>query len=630
MWRAAALAAGVLSAVTAGPRREPARPVVVVLVPMATWPDIARPVATWAKANVSVGPATNARDTVDAYLSIGAGHSTGSGGGPAGVGALIRSDGDVAISGWADLVEHNRSLREGGPLGRLGQTLARRGLPRVAIGPDSQIAAALADEAGNLPDYREGGALDVADALAGGAWVVAVETTPSELDGVLAAASGRCRLVVTASSPPRSTHLGAFAASPECGLGRAGVSSTSTDRRGIVTYADVGATVLALSGSGTAPALRPASGGAPTVRALIDADVRSRVAMRAESPFVLVFGVAAFALVVLSRRSRAHTFALAFALALPSACFLVMLAPWWRAGVAGGVGALVACATAVAAIALVATRGAAARAAMVLVAFIVLVTAADAARGGALQFDAPMMNNAIIGGRFHGMGNVASAFMLGACVVVAAVVVVHGRRVARAALVVGLVAIVVLDGAPPYGADFGGVLASVPAFGLLLLSSAGYRLRRLLLVAGATVVAGGAFVAADLLRAPSRQTHVARALHGHVVDTILRREKAMVQSFSSSPWTVVACIAIVGLATVPRHVRREPVVRVALPALGLAIVLGTVLNDSGVAVAGATLAIAWPAIAAATWPPAAAVVEAPSPATTRWRDANPGRMSRSR
>jgi hypothetical protein len=72
----------------------------------------------------------------------------------------------------------------------------------------------------------------------------------------------------------------------------------------------------------------------------------------------------------------------------------------------------------------------------------------------------------------------------------------------------------------------------------------------------------------------------------------------MLKSFWTSPWVLVAAIAVVGLVTLPRGFTRSiPFGRATVGALAAAAVAGTVANDSGIAVGGAVLVIGWPVVA---------------------------------
>jgi hypothetical protein len=300
--------------------------------------------------------------------------------------------------------------------------------------------------------------------------------------------------------------------------------------------------------------------------------------------------------------------------------FLINLLPWWRLGLRFGL---------LVTVALAAGLGAAARRAFgergpavagALAGLTAVVLGLDAATGGHLQLNSALANNALGAGRFTGMGNVPYGFFVAACIVVVALALDRwGRRGVPVAAAVAVGAVVV-DGAPMLGADVGGVLAAVPAFGLLLATwRRSLPLRRLapVLIGGVVVVA--MFAAFDLSRPAATQTHLARALSGgDLVGTTLRRLDSALASFRGSTFFGLAVAALLGLWFGRDRLPRSRPLRVGLATLGTVALLGTVLNDSGVAVAGAVAAVGWPAYVLLFVPP---VTPPPPPAEVAARSA---------
>src|SRR5262249_39297545 len=93
----------------------------------------------------------------------------------------------------------------------------------------------------------------------------------------------------------------------------------------------------------------------------------------------------------------------------------------------------------------------------------------DVASGAHLQFNAAFGYSPTVGGRFAGLGNMGYAQLAAAGVLLAGLVAwrVGGRAGASWAAALLVVAIAV-DGAPYLGADVGGVLSMVPAFGVTI------------------------------------------------------------------------------------------------------------------------------------------------------------------
>jgi hypothetical protein len=578
------------------------QPVVVLLVTGGTWatlsasPGSPASPGSWARASVSPGPIFANNRTLGAYLTLGKGAAT-----------AVRTNVDP-VTAWNQVVLYDHVLRYGGTVGQLGSGLASRGITRVAVGPTADVATTLVDRDGGLPEVRLGGPTEIASAVRDGAGVVVADVQAADLAAAEAATAGVCKFVVGVPLPdPGTPHLEAIAVSPECGLGDRGLHSSSTTRSGLVTYPDVTATVLQIASGdhrgepGIVGSPLTAAGHRSTVAQLRDADQRSIAGLNAEHSFILVFVAAAF-VVLLARRQRAlRALVVPVAAALPAAAMFVMLIPWWRRSTALGVASLVAIAALVGAAAAVAARGRTVRAVAIVSGLTVLVIGADAVGGGGLQLDAPMMNSAIGGGRFHGIGNVPFGFLIGASIVLAAPLLVDRRERRdrrRMVAMVLLAALVVLEGAPVLGADVGGVLAMVPSFGVLIaMTSPAVRARHVLVFGLAALAVVGALAGFDLIGPASRQTHLGHALRAGPLAVLWRRQFAMLRSFRDSPWASVAAISVVCLATIRRTLWADMAGRAALVAVGAAAVLGTILNDSGVAVGGAVLAMAWPALA---------------------------------
>jgi hypothetical protein len=176
--------------------------------------------------------------------------------------------------------------------------------------------------------------------------------------------------------------------------------------------------------------------------------------------------------------------------------------------------------------------------------------------------------------------------------------------------VVGLVgmAAVVLDGAPAFGSDFGGVLSLVPAFALLALRAGEVRvsLVRLGLVALAAVAAVSAFAVADYLRPPDSRSHlgrfVAQVVDGDAATIIRRKLHANLNLLTHSVLTLLVPVAVAFLALLlfrPRGGLRQAIERSPEFEAGLLAVLalqlvGFAANDSGVAIPALSMTVVVP------------------------------------
>jgi hypothetical protein len=221
----------------------------------------------------------------------------------------------------------------------------------------------------------------------------------------------------------------------------------------------------------------------------------------------------------------------------------------------------------------------------------------------------------LIAGRFAGIGNpafgvLAAATLLTACLLAPSWPV---------ALLIGLIGVVV-DGAPMFGSDVGGVLALVPGVVLVTVAVAGRRIswRAVALGVAGAVAAIVVFAAVDLARPADARTHLGRfasdLLHGHAGTTLHRKIVANWDLLTHNAATVLVPFVLIGLAVlVVRAGRmrgtaglaaayeRVPALRGGLLACLVTGVLGFLLNDSGVVVPAIMMLIAVPvAVIAAT------------------------------
>jgi hypothetical protein len=223
----------------------------------------------------------------------------------------------------------------------------------------------------------------------------------------------------------------------------------------------------------------------------------------------------------------------------------------------------------------------------------------DVGTGSRLQYNGPFGYSATIGGRFAGLGNLGFAQLAAGAVFLAALLAfrIPGRAGLWLATAV-LVLAVVVDGAPFFGADVGGMLAMVPAFGVMAAMLWGWRLReRLVLGWCVAAVVGLAIVAAiDLSRPVDDRTHLGRMLTGHsdIGTTIHRKIAENWDVLAANPFALLLPLVYLGAAYLvwrspePLHsVRaRIPQLTPALVGFGIVALLGTLLNDSGVTITG--------------------------------------------
>ena len=186
-----------------------------------------------------------------------------------------------------------------------------------------------------------------------------------------------------------------------------------------------------------------------------------------------------------------------------------------------------------------------------------------------------------------------------------------GRRFTLPFVVALFVVTVVIDGAPSFGSDVGGVLALVPSLGLtaILLTGRKPRLRTVVIAAVAAVVALALFLVIDLRQPVDSQTHLARLYEdtqdrgfGALGDTLERKATSNLRVFTSTIWTFFvppALLAMIYLLRRPSGRWQQfavdyPKLRAGLIGGLLLAVLGFAVNDSGIVIPAVILSFLVP------------------------------------
>lgn len=646
--RALALAAALLSAVLAAPVAaaadphvtapvvaatavpasvQPAGPQVVVVgvaglrwdqVDPAGTPALAALAVAGARGVLSVKAAGSVTCPGDGWLTLGAGARASAG-----------DPGDRCpdgLPGPADLPElrsRNADSPEGARLGVLGHAVADAGGCAQTDGPGAELAVLGAGRDTAARDTSPPDTSGCAVLLVDGGSTADLGAADAEVAAAHAAAPQAALLVVGLSEAPGDAeprlHL-ALGAGP--GFEPGALVSASTRREPYVQLIDVAPTVLGLL---DVPVPAEVSGQRwrsvgeqPSLDRLVGLDTKATAARASTVPFFVVLVAAllvGFAVAAVRRSARlAELVGLSGGTALAGS-YLAMLVPWWRAD--PGLPALLAVVAVPAVLLAVLARRVPGRLgpAGAVCGLIAVVLVVDLLTGASLQVDAPAGYSPLVAGRFAGIGNVAfGIFAASALLATAAATAGRPRRTALSVCVAaGLVAVVV-DGAPPFGSDVGGVLSLVPAFVLLSLLRTGARVTvvRLLVAgaAGAAVVA--AFALADFTRAPQDRTHLGRLVQDLVdgtAGTLLRRKAgAVLDLLFANPVTALLPLVVAGavllVARPPGPLREAlaaaPAWRHGLLAVGAVSAVGFVVNDSGAAIPATALLLAAPATVAVT------------------------------
>ena len=402
------------------------------------------------------------------------------------------------------------------------------------------------------------------------------------------------------------------------------LTSATTLRDGLITIADVGPGILKLerlpvpqemSGQPFRSVEGPAEG---RLDHLIKVQEEALFHLRWVGLFFLTLVVLQLFLYVLAWRSLKkggnasrwlRRLTLGF-MACPAATLLLAMTDPQRIGWAGPLLILVGASSAIAALALLGPwRRWAAGPATFVCAVNLAAILADLAFDAPLQLSSLMGYSPIVAGRFYGLGNLAFAVLATSALLVAGQVGArYGRKGIWIAAGIGLVTIFA-DGA--LGADFGGMLSLIPAFGVLLAQLMGrkvsvWRLIGLCALAGAFAIVVGVL---DAMRPPEMQTHVGRFVDRlisagpeAVRDVIIRKMRAnwALLTQSSLTLSVPAALGVLALMLARPEgklrgaLETQPGLRIGLVAALVANVLGFALNDSGVAVPALGLAIMAP------------------------------------
>lgn len=599
--------------------------VVVVGVPGLVWDDVvagrtpvlerlARDSAVGVLSVKAAGPLTCA---ADGWLTLGAGNRV-----------AVDADSTAActdvlpVAGAIDdLAAGAERSREGAQLGALTAALGAAGSCITAEGPGAVLAATQPRTAALPPSplplpppcavrLVDAGSVQDADA------VVGREES--------ARGPGSTLLVVgLAEAPGDDTPRLHVALVRGPGFPAGALESASTRSPPYAQLVDVAPTVLSLLGAEVPSSMTGepwrSQGEAPTAADLRDLSVKATAARDVTVPFFVVLIASVLALLGVAAARRSWPLAQAVGLggtAALGASYLANLVPWWRAD--PPLLALLAVVLALTAAIVTAAlhRGGAgavgpAGAVCGLVAAVVLT---DLLTGSTLQMSSVAGYSPLVAGRFSGIGNVAFGVLAAAVLLAAAAATstTTSRRttVAILGLLGGLA--VVVDGAPPWGSDVGGVLALVPAFTVLAMLRTGVRVSVLRLalagLAGAVIVT--AFALADFSRAPADRTHLGRFVQDVVAGTagtVLRRKaEAVLALLFTSPVTallpLVVAAAVYVVVRPPAPLRAAfaevPVWRHGLAAVGLASAVGFAVNDSGAAVPALAVLVAGPATVA--------------------------------
>ncbi len=484
----------------------------------------------------------------------------------------------------------------------------------AAVGPGAAVAAARPD--GTVADYR------TVEQLVGDGFSTSCPTT-------LVDAGARSDEVITrfAADPDRTlvvVGVGPAAGSDDPALQvlyRVGttfpgwLTSASTRRTGVATLTDLTRTLIDHDRPTDAPVPLTVDGSplrveeAPLTVPLVE-DHLAAVEALSSGAVVGYLVLGAFGTVLflaglvqtLRRRWVLPRLVLTLGSVLGAAMMLTGSVPWAGSGAPGLVLGVAVIGWAL--VLTVATLALAVRlrapAAVVGAALTVAAFTVDAALGGPMQPGSMLNSRPIYGLRWYGFGNVTFSIYATSGLVLAGYLAHRflargARRAAVAAVAVIGFGIVVCEGWPTMGTDFGGVIALTPPVLWLLLIIGGVRVTgpRLLAVGSSAVVAIAGISLLDWSRGPDRRSHlgnfVQRVFDGDAVDVVSRKAVAALETIVAPLGLVCVVIGtvlwlLILRCALPVLVTELATLRSTLWAVFGTAVLGSVLNDGGISV----------------------------------------------
>jgi hypothetical protein len=549
-----------------------------------------------------------------------------------------------------------------GPGAALGAALPSGAVPHFQEYDPSTLSRGLAACPTSLVDVgaiRDPGDVDPADpvqpALSHDQQLAAVDQRVGQV--VASAPSDADIMVVSLADAGRTPGLRVVLAAGR-GLGPGTLYSLSTRQPGLVQLDDITATILShdglavpstVSGAALQTSAAPSSSPAQAQSrrsALVDYQLSSRWVQPVVYPFFVTWValmLAALMMLALTWRRRLGSDefrkrlrvlvrqALVVFGAVPASTFLANIVSWWRFAWPP-VALVLATAAWAALLGTVALRGPWRRSVMgpgaAVAAMTFVVLAADVVNGSRLQLASLLGLNPVVGGRYFGLGNVAFALFAAATFLVAIALsspLVRRGRPRLAALSVTLIAALatLVIAMPDWGGKVGGPPALIPGLAVLVLSILHIRLNwaKVLLIGVCTAVFVVVIALLDWLRPPASRSHLGRfvqsVINGGAGDIINRK---LVQNLDTLTQTTVFAYCVPFLLVALAYVLLRPgswlarplrpllerveTLQAGLIGLIVTMVIGLLVNDTGVAIPPVMIGLAAPLLISAgirTW-----------------------------
>lgn len=442
------------------------------------------------------------------------------------------------------------------------------------------------------------------------------------------------QIYILSPSSPREKEETTFFAAAGDGIPKGYASSSTTRIKGAVTLVDIAPSILEFLGANVPDAMNGSvfdwrkSQDSSKVREDFLISMNERAVARDETlkptvwfmVFVFAFSVI-FAMIAFTRKGKWVRFAEYFALlcaSLPLFTFIlqpamaVLARPFRLIVVLFAATALFAFLLSV-----LAKKIGFPKMLVFLSSSYLLVEIGDILTGGRLQFNSIFGNATLVAGRFAGFNNQSFALLSISMILFVAMVKQYfnsqkqvSTKTVNFSMMALMFFILIVDGAPQFGSDVGGVLALTPTIFVvsMMLFEKRIKLRSLLLSGVATAVAIGAFTLVDLSKPEEKQTHLGRyadqLFSGDGGLVIERKLNAALRSFTRLDVTVIVLLGVLFLIFAGMHsaglLKRTNEANygfkfIAYPGIFLGI-LGTLLNDSGVTIPALMMLVVIPAV----------------------------------
>jgi hypothetical protein len=216
------------------------------------------------------------------------------------------------------------------------------------------------------------------------------------------------------------------------------------------------------------------------------------------------------------------------------------------------------------------------------------------------------------GARYYGIGNEFMGAWIGAAVIGAMLLMewIHASAQAtRAVLLCGLLLGAAIIGAPQLGANMGGAISVVAAFGVALVATTGRRPRFVSIIGIVLAVVGiiAVFAAIDLLAGHSHQSHLGKAIELVRTDGVRQIGMLITRKLSMnlllirvSVWSRLVLAYLISMIVVLKAketlIKLRPMtmyMRTAVMGTVSGTVVALVFNDSGIVAAATCLVYLW-------------------------------------